>query len=714
MKTLQAIACLIVVLIAAPAALAQFPEADFGDTTIPIIVSADMLSYDRESKVYTAEGNVEITRGAMVLKADRVTMNGVTKEAEAVGKVYFFNGVDEINAERFTLNIDTQTGVVYKGMIFYADKHFYITGDELEKLGEKTYRIRGGSLTSCDGDVPAWKITGKRSEVTLEGYGKVWNGAFWIKNFPVFYVPFGMFPARTKRASGFLFPVFGQSDENGFRFKTAYFWAINRSMDATFSADIMTERGVMGGIEYRYFLQKDLRGELSYTFIDDSGYTDDDGVRSEEGFRWGLDVYHRQTLPGDIQALLDVHVVSDDTYLEDFADNINIRTTPYLESRASLLKEFYAVSMLLDASWFENLSDEDNSDRTTVQRLGRFSTFVRPVSLFGSPIAFEMGGSVTNFYRDEGVRALRLNVAPRLSANIAPGYFSITPWIEGDFNWWWIDGDNSYPDEMDRATYTAGVEISTYLARTYTPSRAKYSSIRHIIKPVIGYRYSPPMDEESYPYFDDKDRIRSTSLLYVSLINRILARRASTKGAAVSDELLYAEIGAGVDFEPDIPWLGYSVDDPHVISYFELRYSPIPHVSIRGKGRYDHNLDRLLYLSTNMLLSDTRGDTLSLGYVFESDVIYPEQYDHLYGTLKLVVNDSLDLSFGARYAFDQGDFRYLSGSIDYHRQCWGIDFTVYNNRHPDSSDPDELGFFVSITLSGLGTLPKIDLGQTTY
>ena len=714
MKTLQAIVCIIAVFVAAPAAIAQFSETDFGDTTVPIQVSADMLSYDLENKVYTAEGNVEITRGPMVLKADRVTMNGQTKEAEATGNVYFFNGTDEIRGDRFTLNIDTQTGVIYKGMIFYADKHFYITGEELEKLGEKSYRIREGSLTSCDGEVPAWKITGKRSEVTMEGYGKIWNGAFWIKNIPIAYIPFGIYPARTKRASGFLFPAFGQSDKKGFRFKTSYFWAINRSMDATFTADIMTKRGVMGGLEYRYFLRPDLRGELSYTFINDDGYTLDDGTKSEDGFRWGVDFYHRQTLPGDIKALADINLVSDDSYLEDFSDNVNLKTTSYLESKVSFLKEWYPLSMVLDASWFENLSDENNSDRATVQRLPRFTTYVRPAFLFGTPLAFEMNSSVANFYRDEGVRALRLNVTPRLSANISPGYFSVTPWIEGDFNWWWIGGDNSYPDEMDRATYTAGVEFSTYLAKTYDLTSGRYSSVRHIIKPVVGYTYSPPMDEDSYPYFDDRDRIRSTSLLYVSLINRVLARRASSESTSFSDELLYAEIGAGIDFDPDIPWLGYSVDDPHVISYFELRCSPSPYITIRGKGKFDHSIDRLLSMSTSILVSDVRGDRLSLGYVVRPDIIYTDEYEHLFGTLKLVVSKSVDLSFGTRYSFDQNDFRYMSGSIDYHRQCWGVDFTVYNERHPDSNEPDELGFFMTVTLSGLGTLPKIDLGQTTY
>lgn len=714
MKTLQALACLIVVLIAAPAAFAQFDDFDFGDTTIPIMVSADMLSYDRENKIYTAEGNVEITRGPMILKADRVSMNGETKEAEAAGNVYFFNGTDEIKGDRFKLNIDTQTGIVYKGMLFYADKHFYVTGDEMEKLGEKTYRIREGSLTSCDGPVPDWKITGKRSEVTLEGYGKIWNGAFWIRNFPVAYIPFGIYPARTKRASGFLLPSLGQSGKKGFQVRNAYFWAINRSMDATFTADVMTERGVMGGLEYRYFLKQDLQGILNFTFIDDNGYEYDDGTRSEDGFRWGVEFYHRQTLPGDIQAMADINLVSDDNYLEDFADNVNMKTSSYLESRASLLKEWYPVSMILDASYFQNLNDDIDNDRMTVQRLPRFTTYVRPAFLFGTPIAFEMNGSVANFYREEGVRALRLNVAPRLTANIAPGYFSVTPWVEGDFSWWWIDGGGAYPDEMDRATYTAGVEFSTYLARTYDLDSNTYSSMKHILKPVVGYRYSPPMDEESYPNFDDKDRIRSTNLLYVSLVNRILARRTGPEAAGFSDELLYAEVGVGVDFEPDLPWLGYSVDDPHTISYFELRYSPSPYITVRGRGRFDHTIDRFLYLSSGMKLKDVRGDALSVDYIYQSDIIYPDEHEHIFGSLKLVVSKSIDVSFGARYSFDQEGLRYLGGNLSYHRQCWGVDFTVYNNLYPEGNEEDELGVFMSITLNGLGTLPKINLGHTTY
>ncbi len=592
MKTIKALIPFFVVLLTAVPALAQFNTTDFGDTKIPIMLSADMLSYDRENKIYTAEGNVEITRGNMVLKADRISMNGATKEAEADGHVYFFNGTDEIKADRFKLNIDTQTGIVYKGMIFYADKHFYVTGDELEKLGENTYRVREASITSCDGEVPDWKLTGKESEVTLNGWAKLRGGAFWVKNFPIIYIPYGIFPVRTKRQSGLLFPLIGASDKKGFRFRDSFFWAINRSMDATFTADVMTDRGVMGGLEYRYALKNDLRGEMSYNFIDDSGITNADGTKSERGFRWSLDVYHRQTLPGNIQALVDVNMVSDNSFLDDFSDDINIQTNSYLESRVSFLKEWYRSAALLDASWFDDLSGVN--DDLTLQRLPRFTYYVRPLPLFGTPVSFEMSPSVTKFVRDEGVEGVRLDLNPRLAANFTNGYFSLTPWVEGDLSWWWLDGDKNFPSETDRATYTAGVELSTYLAKTYKSGSDTYSSIKHIMKPVVGYWYSPPLGEQDYPDFDSKDHVRSGSLLYVALVNRILGERRTTEGRGTVDELLYAEIGTGIDFEPDIPWLGYQVKDPHLISYFDVRFYPMSYVSVQGRGRYDHELRPVL------------------------------------------------------------------------------------------------------------------------
>ena len=68
---------------------------------------------------------------------------------------------------------------------------------------------------------------------------------------PVFYLPYGFFPLRSDRQSGFLFPKFGHSTKEGFRFQQPFYWAPSRSTDATVTFDIETSARVGGIAEYR-------------------------------------------------------------------------------------------------------------------------------------------------------------------------------------------------------------------------------------------------------------------------------------------------------------------------------------------------------------------------------------------------------------------------------------------------------------------------------
>ena len=351
-------------------AAAQIDDYDFGDPTTPITIEADMLSYDRESNVYTAEGDVRIIRGAAVLTADLVRLNAVSKEALAEGNVVYYDGENRVEADRVELNIDTQTGILYNGMIFYAEKHFYVSGEEMEKTGDVTYRALRGSLTSCDGEIPAWRITGRKTEVTVGGYAKVWDGVFRVKDVPIMYIPYGVYPVKTERQTGFLMPSFGTSSDDGFSFTLPFYWAINKSMDATIIGDVMTNRGLKVGLEYRYSLAEDLYGQINYSFIEDHNRDDPDTGDRMTDFRWAFSFDHSQTLPGGIQALVDINMVSDDDYIDDLYDsydNIEQRDSDYLESRVNLSRDFDWAFAYVNFSWLDDL--DDRRDRTTLHRL---------------------------------------------------------------------------------------------------------------------------------------------------------------------------------------------------------------------------------------------------------------------------------------------------------------------------------------------------------
>ncbi len=230
----------------------SFGDRLVGDRNAKWQITANKMSYDRDEGLYVAEGDVVITRGGQVLRANEARYNEKTGMVEAVGEVVLETNGDILRAEKALFDLNSQTGKITKGRIFLRDNHYYVSGDEMEKTGPQTYVVKGCHLTTCDGDKPDWSLTGSEVEITVEGYGKVKDVVFRIRDIPAFYLPYGLFPVKTKRQSGFLPPSMGYSTRNGVEAEIPFFWAISDDMDATFYEHFMYERGLMQGLEYRY------------------------------------------------------------------------------------------------------------------------------------------------------------------------------------------------------------------------------------------------------------------------------------------------------------------------------------------------------------------------------------------------------------------------------------------------------------------------------
>ena len=78
-----------------PKAAAQFvPGKEQQFPGEPIRLKADHISYDHNTDVYIAEGQVEIWQGDTKLTAHRVILSGRTHEVEAQGNVILRQGDD--------------------------------------------------------------------------------------------------------------------------------------------------------------------------------------------------------------------------------------------------------------------------------------------------------------------------------------------------------------------------------------------------------------------------------------------------------------------------------------------------------------------------------------------------------------------------------------------------------------------------------------------
>ena len=195
-------------------------------------------------------------------------------------------GEDILSGLSLDMDLKSETGIIHDGSVFIKENNFHISGSNIEKTGENSYAAEEATVSTCDGETPAWKITGKKLKIDVDGYGSINHAAFWTKKLPVFYTPFAVFPAKVKRQSGLLSPEIAKSDRKGIEYNQPYFWAINENTDATFYAHHMSERGEKAGFEYRYVSSNESKGTVMFDFLDDRKIDDGTGDSSK---KWGYE-----------------------------------------------------------------------------------------------------------------------------------------------------------------------------------------------------------------------------------------------------------------------------------------------------------------------------------------------------------------------------------------------------------------------------------------
>ena len=85
-----------------------------------------------------------------------------------------------------------------------------------------------------------------RGSVTLkvDDHALLTNSILRVKGVPMMYLPVFYYPVQDDdRATGFLIPIYGASTVRGQSLSNAFFWAIDRSQDATFLHDWFSKTG---------------------------------------------------------------------------------------------------------------------------------------------------------------------------------------------------------------------------------------------------------------------------------------------------------------------------------------------------------------------------------------------------------------------------------------------------------------------------------------
>jgi len=473
----------------------------------PVTITADEIQYDSGANTYTARGNVHITEATRKVDADYIFLDDNTKDVTAEGNVVYEDMGDRIEAERMQLNLETKKGNLEKARVFIKTGNVYINGQEIEKTGESQYKIKKGKFTTCGWDRPEWTFSSDEVDITVQGYAKTKSTTFHILGVPVFHVPWGIYPVKTDRASGFLMPEMGLSSKDGASLKLSYFWAISKDTDATLSAKYMSNRGVMLGGEYRYFIREDFKGELEGNIINDNEYGD---------VRYQLKAKHQQVFFKDLKLKANIWDISDNDYLQDFGETVAERTESQIKSTVYLEKPLHKSLLTGGATKFRNLLVDDDS--YIFQYYPEITYFTEYIPVPHTNMYFDFNSTLTNFYRDKGDTFTRITVDPSLRLPLP--YKGLNTLLSATLyeSGYLINRGETYDGTTkNRQTFRFDDDMNMQFVKTYFTGWQSLPTMQSVIKPSVRYTYIPSTGYNDVPQIDAYDRIGQTNILTYGL-----------------------------------------------------------------------------------------------------------------------------------------------------------------------------------------------------
>ncbi len=665
-------------------------------------------SLERHGETLVAEGDVRIWKGAHSLSCQKAVYDPEKQIAEVFGNVRLESGGDLLTGERGFFNLQDRTARVEKGSLFLKENHFYVRGDLLEKLEEDTYKADNVTVTTCDGENPPWSISGSELFVAVEGYGTVKHASFRIKDQAVAYIPFMVFPAKTKRQTGFLLPRIGFSSNNGFDIEIPFFWAISEKTDATFYQRYMVERGYMQGLEYRFALDKATRGMFLIDILSDEK-TEKDMLDPDE---MNISPYARTNItrywlrgrsdtraPEGVTARLDLDYVSDQDYLREFEDTLaGLDWKPDLEkesgrpveemrspTRRSALRLAKDTDdfILHGTATYAQVPENPSIDKTTQPLMG-LSLLSLPIRVNPVPAFFTLDSGYDYVWREEGQDGHRMDVSPLISAPFWTGpYLEWEPYVRYTYNGRWLGDGYGRKEEQYRTAYETGARVSTDLERIYDISWGDATGMMHKISPVLSYRHRELVEnwnlKEKKPWFEPIEFEGDINQVNFSIENFFNGRHVNKKGRKTYQQWATFDVTQGYDLlEAKKPLKAGQRRKPYTPLSLEMTFTPNSTINLSANASWDHYDESInrAYASLDLYLPRAGGlrDMLKLDYLYRAGIEESLQ-------LESEVNLFYGFSVGGYLQQDYFENHNISNGywVRYLDQCWGVRLAMEND-----------------------------------
>lgn len=504
---------------------------DCGD----VRVFADEAAFEEKSDLITLTGNVVLEREGLHIYAEHAVFNKTTRN----GTFYEVHGTAQTSMN--TLDKD-QFGGMEPDVAFWAK--------ELAKTGPESFEMRDGAFTSCVQATPRWSITGSHGGFVKDKRVTFVNAVLRVKDVPVFYVPYIYYPINKEdRSTGFLMPSFGSSGPAGFILSNAFFWAINRSTDATFNYDYMKKTGNGFGAEYRFVPSAGSNGDIRVYTLGQTPQPATATTAAQPGRRsYNLNAHLNQSLPRGFRLVGSTNYFSNVTSQNVFNQNAFEYSNQTRELIVGLtggraryrLSSSYELRDIYSFNGAGLATAERHGYAPRVGLLMSDAPIGRSRAYFGATADSAYLASVGNLNVPATNRSLwRFDAKPHVQMPLSRLSFltvttsaawEITQWLES------LDPLTRLQEStpLTRQLFNADMRVvGPVFARIWQPKAKTIDRVKHIIEPAFGIQwYSPFTRRDQVVQIDGIDStVGGVTTVNYGLTNRVMVRRRGTATA---------------------------------------------------------------------------------------------------------------------------------------------------------------------------------------
>lgn len=481
------------------------------DAALPELSALEPLEFDEASQRLVARGDAMLEFGETSVRADQITYYQQYGLADAEGNVTVNYAGNRLLAER--LSYETGNNLFSVNLLRTGQWPYLLSGvsaggtvDSISIEGATLYYGNPGPFTL---NVSADQI---EYDQTRREYVKVDRATFRVGKFPVFYLP--GYTHYLDNSPYYLELDGGYSNELGAHLQTTAMFPVNSFTRLGANLDLYSNRGLLLGPSAQYIYdsgQQQMIGALNTGWIEDQGNTGDLGtdllnqqIDSSRGFaEWR----HKHHIGDRISLTSMASFWSDSEVTRDFReDYFNTNQVPDTFAEAAYAGDNYIISA------FGRFRPNDFI--LTQERLPELRFDLLPVPVFQTGVYHKASASYARLRENFDLNAAAISIDSEsdrydLSYRLMRP-FNPTPWLTFTplagarltrYQHQQLDplllGGTLIDDQFSRDIYEAGFDLELWAYNSFDTRNSTWGvdGLRHIIRPVLRYRYYSDPDD---------------------------------------------------------------------------------------------------------------------------------------------------------------------------------------------------------------------------